>query len=520
MTSQVTVASLMTTAYRNYADRPALVDGEQVRSYRELGERVRAIVAGLRELGIRPGDRVAIVSANSAAFIEASQALFVGGFVRVTPSNRLHELEVQELLNDCRARAAFVDEDWSERLRRIDVPTVEHVVALGPGADGRPGSDDLATTQVAGTPTAEEQPRPDDLCALLYTSGTTGKPKGAMLTQANWAAMVRNSLVELPPAEVDDVVLHVAPLSHFSGYVEPTYTARGACHVVAAPFVPAEALRLIAERAVTVVPAVPTMVNMLVQEAESGSYDVSSLRAVVYGGSSIAPARLARAVTAFGDVFVQFFGLSETPMPLTALSSREHAFERGETAPTRLASAGRVSPFVELQIRDDEGREVEPGQVGEIVVRGDNVMVGYWERPEQTAAVLRADGWAATGDLGRLEGGYLYIVDRKKDLIITGGYNVYPNEVENAIATLPEVDEVVVVGVPDETWGEGIHAAVVRRPGAQLSERDVVDACLQQLAPYKKPRSVSFVDSLPRTGSGKLKRREVRDQVVVSVSTA
>lgn len=234
---------------------------------------------------------------------------------------------------------------------------------------------------------------------------------------------------------------------------------------------------------------------------------------VVYSGSPIAPDRLARGRKVFGDVFVQFYGLSETPIPLSALSPRDHAFDPSSPLPDRLSSAGRVNPFVELKIVGPDSKQFPVGEVGEIVVRGDNTMAGYWDKPEKTAEMIDAEGWAATGDLGRLdEDGYLYVVDRMKDTIITGGYNVYPTEVENAISTLEAVQEVAVVGVPNEQWGESVKAVIVPRSGHNLSMEEVVAVCQDNLADYKKPRSVEFVEELPKTGSGKIMRRKIRDR--------
>jgi len=491
----ISVAAILETAYERFARYPALRDGDHTRTYAELGDRAHRFADALRELGVRPGDRVALIASNSAAYVEASHALFVGGFVRVALSAKLHPDEIAQILGDCAPAAVVVSADWAARLPE----TGAHRVVFGDGFE------DLIAR---GRPTRPPRtPGPDDLAALLYTSGTTGLPKGATLTHANWAAMMRNSMVELPTIGTDDVILHVAPLSHFSGYVEPTCSARGATHIVHETFDPATVVEAIERERVTVLPVVPTMLNMMLPEAEAGGHDFSSLRTILYGGSGIAPDRLARAVRVFGDVFVQFFGLSETPMPLTALSQRDHRFDPGGAAPSRLASAGRPNPFVELRV------DAPAGEVGEILVRGDTVMAGYWGKPEQTAEMLDGDGWAATGDLGRLDGdGYLYIVDRKRDMIVTGGYNVYPAEIENAISVLREVQEVAVVGVPDERWGEAVKAVVVLRPGAQLTAADIVAACTERLASYKKPRSVEFVDDLPKTGSGKLMRRKVRDR--------
>ncbi len=510
--SKVSVASILETSYRRFAGRPALIDGEQTRTYSELGERAHRIASALGGLGIEPGERVALVAPNSANYIEFSHAIFVGGYVRVTPSCKLHPNEVRQIVEDCEPQVLVVSPDWLEQIAgiRSELPSVSHVVVFGPASEGAIGYEELL--DLGSTAAPAKTPGPKDLCALLYTSGTTGRPKGAMLTHANWAAMMRNSMVELPPIESSDVVLHVAPLSHFSGYAEPTYSARGACHLVHEAFEPRAVLEAIERDRVTTVPLVPTMLNLMLPDAEAGERDFSSLRTILYGGSGIAPDRLRRAVNVFGDVFVQFFGLSETPMPLSALSQYDHRFDAHGPPPTRLASAGRVNPFVELRICDDGGAEVPIGEVGEIVVRGDTVMAGYWHKPKETAEMIDSDGWAATGDLGRFDDeGYLYIVDRKRDMIVSGGYNVYPAEVENAIAALQEVQEVAVVGIPDDRWGESVKAVVVLRPGARLTEEDVVESCTERLAGYKRPRSVDFVDELPKTGSGKLMRRKVRE---------
>ena len=495
----VTLATLLERSYRHHAGEVAVVDGDRRMTYAQLGDRAHRVANALAELGVRRGDALVIVAGNRRELIGVDHGLWVGGFVRVALSNRLHPNEVAHIVGDCGAAAVVVEPEWADQLQGST-----RVVVLGEPYE------DLVTGSSAEPPGV--LPGAGDLAALLYTSGTTGMPKGAMLTHANWVAMARNSMVELPPIDRSDVVLHVAPLSHLSGYAAIPYFVGGATHVVLRRFEPPEVLETIGAERVTAVPLVPTMINLLLPTAEAGHRDTSSLRTILYAGSAIAPDRLARAVRAFGEVLVQFYGLSETPMPLTTLSARDHRFDPDGCPPPRLASAGRVNPFVELRLLSDDAGEVPTGDVGEIAVRGDTVMAGYWGKPAETAEMIDDEGWARTGDLGRLDDdGYLYIVDRKKDMIVTGGYNVYPTEVENAISTLAEVEEVAVVGVPDERWGESIKAVVVRRPGAALSEEDVVEACTKALAGYKKPRSVEFVDQLPKTGSGKIMRRKVRD---------
>jgi acyl-CoA synthetase (AMP-forming)/AMP-acid ligase II len=325
--------------------------------------------------------------------------------------------------------------------------------------------------------------------------------------------MIRNCLVEMPPVDERDLLLHVAPLSHFSGYVASPCFVRGAANLVLPRFDPKETLEALRDHPVTVLPMVPTMINMVTTAAEDlGSEVVTSLRAIIYGGSAIAPDRLRRATQVFGDVFLQFYGLSETPMPLTAMSRTAHMFDPSQPPPERLGSAGRRSPFVELRLLDEDGKEVATGDVGEILVRSDSLMRGYWNKPAETTAMFDDEGWAATGDLGRMDAdGYLYVVDRKKDMVVTGGYNVYPTEVENVISTLPGVQEVAVVGAPDERFGECIVAVIAVRPGHQVTETDILGVCSQELADFKKPRRIVFVDELPKTGSGKIQRKQVRE---------
>jgi acyl-CoA synthetase (AMP-forming)/AMP-acid ligase II len=302
-------------------------------------------------------------------------------------------------------------------------------------------------------------------------------------------------------------------MSHLSGSVGTACYSRGAATAMLRKFEPEAVLRAIAELGVTVLPLVPTMLSALVDAAERVTVDLSTLRAIPYGGSAIAPQLLERARTAFGDVLVQLYGLSEALVPLAALSPAAHRGDGGQRSAQRLSSAGRPTPFVDMRVLTDEGTEADPGTAGEILVRGDTVMAGYWANQAATREVMTPDGWLRTGDVGYLaEDGYLYLVDRKRDVIVSGGYNVYPAEVERVIETLPEVHEVVVVGAPDERWGETVTAVIALKAGAQLSAERIVEVCRQQLAGYKKPTSVHFVGDLPKNSTGKLLRREVRER--------
>lgn len=507
----VSLGTLMERSYRLYAPRLAVIENDRRTTYRDLGSRVHRIANALLGAGMRPGDRVAILSRNSTAFWEVEHALAIGGFIRVALTPRLHQREVEYIGNDCEPRVVFVDETWAELLPAVApaIPSLERIVQISGQATALESLDGF----LEGTDDApaETIPSAGSVAALLYTSGTTGRPRGATLTHGNLVAMLRSVQTEVPPIDPSDVVLHVAPLTHMSGGCAFTYFTRGAMQTLLPAFDPRSVLETIERLRVTVIPLVPSMLNRLVEAYEDSPTDATSLRAVLYGGSPIAPDRLARAIQAFGEVFIQLYGLSEAVMPLAALSQRDHRLEADGSASRRHASAGRPHPFWELRIVDDDGSELPPGEEGEILVRGDNVMAGYWNDPEQTAAMIDADGWAHTGDVGRMDDeGYLTIVDRKRDMIVSGGFNVYPTEVENAILTLVGVREAAVVGAPDDEWGEAVTAVVVVRPGHTVTVEDVLQACRANLASYKAPKAVHFVDDLPKSGVGKILRREVR----------
>lgn len=522
-TSRVTqtVTSLLARTYATHAARPAIVaaDGSAI-TFAELGGRARRLAGGLRRLGLAAADRIVVLMKNRPESFEIDHGLLAGSFIRVALSYRLHPLEVLRIARDCAATAIFVDAESAPGLLAalrhdglrltvisVDAPAVEAAIIDSLSEGVIPYTDLLEAD--------EHEPAgadPEDICWLPYTSGTTGQPKGVMVSHRSLLACMRNLMVELPAIEPSDVLLHVAPLTHLSGYLGLTCLSRGASQVPMATFDPATTLRAIGEHGVTVLPIVPTMINALLPEAETGDYDLGSIHTVLYGGSAIAPDRLARAVKVFGDVFVQAYGLTEVAFPLTSLSKQGHRFAATGDVPERLASAGRVTPFVELRLVTPEGNEADAGELGEIWARGDIVMSGYWNRPEDTAAMISPDGWAATGDVGKMVDGYIYIVDRKKDMIVSGGFNIFPSEVENAISAIDGVDEVAVIGVPDEQWGEAVRAVVVLRPGADLTEADIAAGCKERIASYKKPQSVVFASEIPKTGTGKVRRRELRDE--------
>jgi acyl-CoA synthetase (AMP-forming)/AMP-acid ligase II len=508
----MTLTSLVARAYETYRDSTAIIaeDGSTT-TYGELGAAARRLAGGLASIGLGQGDRVLVALGNRPEYLLIDHALLSGGFVRVPLSYRLHASEIVGVAADAGARLIFSESAKVDELRaEIERRGLRTQVAVVDGA--HESADHVLADLKAHDEAPAAEVGPDDLVWLPYTSGTTGEPKGVMVLHRGLMATIRNLMVELPPIDPSDVVLHIGPLSHLSGYLAMVYFTRGAAHITRLEFDAAETLRTIQEHRVTVMPSVPTIITMLLDEAETGAYDLSSLHTILYGGSAIAPDRLARAVRSFGNVFVQGYGLTEVPFPLTSMSKESHRFNPDGPVPERLASAGRVTPFIDLMLADDEGNEVAPGEIGEIWARGDQMMAGYWNRPEATADVVKRNGWVATGDVGRLVDGYVHIVDRKKDMIVSGGFNVFPSEVENVISAVPGVREVAVVGTPDPRWGEAVTAIVSLEPGATVSAEDVVAACKASIAGYKKPQSVVFVDELPKTSSGKVLRRELRGQ--------
>ncbi|HLI16174.1 MAG TPA: AMP-binding protein [Acidimicrobiales bacterium] len=505
------LAELVRRCHERYGTERALLTPTGWRRYSDVEKMASSCAGALAELGAGPGDRVVVAVENRPELVALDHALFGSGRVRVALGARLRAPEVAAIVQDCQARVLVCEPALAEVLR------AEHGSAVG-------GVAVVTTTSTPGAAASLEElfarggggldaaPDPDDAVAIMYTSGSTGDPKGAIVTDRAWVAMVAGLWAELPPIGPGDIVLHVAPMSHFSGSVGSAYTLRGAGVVTLARYSPEEVLALVERHRVSALPLVPTMLKEVAAVALRRRHDLSSIRAIPYGGAAIAPAALASAYRAFGDVLYQFYGLSEALVPLSALSAREHATREGAPPPARLGSAGRPTPWVAVRIAGEDGRALAPGEPGEIQVRGDVVTPGYWGRPAASVEAF-AGGWFRTGDLGRLDPeGYLHILDRCRDVIVTGGYTVYAAEVERAIESLDAVAEVAVVGAPHERWGEAIVALVVRRPGHDLEAAEVIEACRAKLAAYKQPVSVEFVPELPRTSTGKVSRRVLRER--------
>jgi long-chain acyl-CoA synthetase len=504
-----------------YVDRNhhiAMHDGHRSLTYSALGTRATRLANGLRAAGLDRGDRIMLIAANSCEWVEVDHACYRGGFVRVAVLPRLHPRELAQIARDADPAAVIADAQWLATAGTDWVPdSVRLRVGIGGTVEGTVPFEDL----VAGGDENEPPPAdPDAVQWISYTSGTTGTPKGVVYTSRTIGAMVRNICTEMRTPHPDSAAVHTAPLSHFSGAVAAAVFAAGGTNVLLGSFDIPALIDALATGDVDVLPLVPTQITMLTEalaaeEAAGRHHDTSSVRLLLYAGSAIAPNRLAEAQRRFGRVMLQMYGSTEAPMPLTALHPEDHIEEAsaGGRLP-RLASAGQPTRYVELKIRSDSGRDLASGEVGEVVARGQQVTPGYWNSPEETAKVLDNDGWFRTGDAGYLDAdGYLFLVDRKKDMIVTGGFNVYPREVENVISTLDGVREVAVVGAPSARWGEEITAVVAPTEGTVLTAEDVIAHCRNSLGGYKIPKRVEFVTELPKSGAGKILKREIREKL-------
>ncbi|MFP5309741.1 MAG: long-chain-fatty-acid--CoA ligase [Actinomycetes bacterium] len=500
------VAARLRTTAAQHPDQVALVWQDQAITYAELDARVDAGVAGLRALGVGSGDRVAIVVGNVPAFVEAHFATLRAGGVVVPCNLGLATDELVHVFADSGAKVVVTADAVAATVlaATAQVGTVERVVVVG--ASEAPAGADTTWRELldTATPAAEADRSPDDLAALVYTSGTTGRPRGAMLTRRNLTAAQDQSLAGRLRVERDDVVLLVLPLFHIYALnvgLGASVTV-GATMVLVERFDATSSLGTIVEHGVTVVLGAPPMYVAWENTAGISAAPFASVRVAVSGAAPLPVQVLQRFRDATGVEIWEGYGLTEAAPSVTSNAMADEA---------RPGSVGLPLPGVELRLVDEDGEDVEDGDPGEVWVRGPNVFQGYWNDPEGTAEALAEGGWLRTGDVGvRDADGYLYLVDRKKDLVIVSGFNVYPREVERVLYAHGDVAEAAVVGVPHPYTGEAVKAFVVRRPGTDLGEDDLAAFCRTRLARYRAPEIIEFVDALPTTATGKVRRVELR----------
>lgn len=511
------IASLLVRAATTRADSPALMRGDAVvADYRTFARRSGAVARWLTEdLRLAPGDRVGFAMTNCVEFEEVLFGSWMAGMTAVPINAKLHPREFAYILENSGARVCFTTEDLAEGLAGVmdDLPNCERLLVAG---------DAEYAAVVAGDSMAMAHRAPDDPAWLFYTSGTTGRPKGATLTNRNLMGCTLAYLADVDRIEAGDHWLHAAPMSHGGGCYGLPFVAAAARQVVpeSGKFDPPEIYDLLPKLPGTAFFAAPTMVKRLVEHPSRTAADVRNLKTVVYGGGPMYVEDCKAAFAAFGPVLVQIYGQGECPMTITCLPRADIADQAHPRFEARIASAGRAFTNVEVMVADADDAPVATGELGEVCVRGDLVMAGYWKNPDASAEALK-NGWLHTGDVGFLDDdGYLTLRDRSKDMIISGGTNIYPREVEEALLTHPGVAEVSVIGEPDEEWGENVLAYVVARPGSGVDQAALDGHCRDLIARFKRPKSYRFVDALPKNNYGKVLKTDLRDMLAAETARA
>ncbi len=498
------IAGIVAGVARAMPDRPAVTAGGQTLSYGAFWDRARRIAGGFRARGLLPGDRVLLCMENRGAVLEAMFACWIAGLCAVPANARLHPREVAYISENCGARLLVTTAGLHADLAGL-AGEVEALDAVLCAED----PDDWGAL-LAADPAPLYPAAPEEDAWLFYTSGTTGRPKGARLSHRSLLFMAHCYYADIDFLDETDTKLHAAPLSHASGIYALPHMFRGGHQVVLPGFEPGAILDALRHyRNVTLFGA-PTMVTRLVHSPEVAAADTRNLKTLYYGGGPMYVADLERALAIFGPKLYQLYGQGESPMTITGLSKRLHGESAHPRFRERLASCGVARTGVAFRVVDEAGRDLPPGEVGEVVTRSDCVMSGYWRNPEATAAALR-DGWLWTGDLGSVDAeGFLTLRDRSKDMIISGGSNIYPREIEEVLLRDPAVLECSIVGRPHPEWGEEVVAFLVAAPGARPDIAALERRCLDSIARYKRPRAWRVVPALPKNNYGKVLKTELR----------
>ncbi|MEO8164335.1 MAG: AMP-binding protein [Betaproteobacteria bacterium] len=496
---------------RTFPDNPAVSLGESVWiRYGDLMRRVAAMAAGIRNgLGLLPGDCVALAMANCPEYVEIWYAAWYAGLTTVPMNAKLHPKELEYILRDSSAKVCFVSAELARQVEALrgNLPALKRVLEV-PSPE--------YTALYRAEPNLEmSEAEPDAAAWLFYTSGTTGRPKGVVITHRNLLCMSLSYFAAVDSIGPRDCVLHAAPMSHGSGQYNFPHMLAGANQVIpeSGHFEPAEIFQLCRRWSGVTMFAAPTMVHRLVGHARVHAPALDGLKTIVYGGGPMYVQDIKAALDTMGPRFAQIYGQGESPMTITALSKFHLAHRDHPRYEQRLASVGVAQPPVEVRVADAQDRALPAGEIGEILVRGDTVMRGYWRNPQASAETLR-NGWLHTGDVGSFdEEGFLTLRDRSKDMIISGGSNIYPREVEEVLLRHPAVSEVSVVGRPHPEWGEEVIAFVVVREGSRVPEQELDALCLDHIARFKRPKSYRFVADLPKNNYGKVLKTSLRAQL-------
>ncbi len=499
---------LITRSAHYFPDRTACVIAGQSITYRDLNRRVNRLANAFLGAGLKKGDRVGLLFHNSLAYLESYLALYKAGLVWVRLNARLTPAEVKAMLDDSGALALVHGPEFTPVAEKVG-SGVKWLIQQGKPGQGIDYDDFLGKGSEAEPPAEVSL---DDVSDLWYTSGTTGAPKGIMLTHRNILTCAQFLLSEVYQITPEDRFLTAGALSHAGSVRVLPFIIRGASCYLHNHFDPAQIYAEIEHSKITDLAVVPTMLVALLDEPARSRCDFSSLKRITYAGSPTTVERIKEALEVLGLVLHQAYGQAESIISITHLPREEHAWKGNPDRERRLASTGREFPGVQVRIVDDQDRVLGPNEVGEVATRSDLVMQGYWNLPDATAEAFRG-GWLHTGDIGYLdEGGYLFLVDRKHDKIITGGLNVYPREVEEVIALHPAVAQAAVFGHKDEYWGDAVTAAVVVRAGHSLTEEELKAFLKERVAGYKRPKKIHFVPDLPKNLYGKVLRKDLKQQ--------
>ncbi len=525
-------------ALKLFSQKRAIVCGGKHWTYQEFGSRVHQLSRCLKGFGLKKDDKVAILHPNCHTFLEAYYAIPQIGAISVPINTRLSPREIAFILQDSESKILIADSMFKSQLDPIrkEIRGIKKILWTGEdqgtfsppdplpkasarGRDGRNRSIDLNYEEALRREDSDALPVPpmngEDIAQIYYTSGTTGRPKGVMLSHKNVTMHALGTIAEVHLTD-GDVWVHVAPLFHLAdAWATWAVTWVGGTHVLVREFDARVVLETIQREKVTLTNLIPTMLNLMVNHPDTGKFDYSSLRVLLSGGAPIAPEVVRKIVETFKCDYLQTYGMTETSPYLTLSVLKEHLKKLPREEQLRFKSkTGREFIGVELKVVSEQGKEVKKDEkeIGEIIVKGDTVTKGYWKLPEETKKSIK-EGWLYTGDMAVIdEEGYVTIVDRKKDMILTGGENVYSTEVENVLYMVPAILECAVIGVPDQKWGEAVKAIVVLKPRQKATEQEIIQFCKERMAHYKAPKSIDFIEALPRTGSGKIHKKNLRDK--------
>lgn len=509
----MTVGDLLVRNANKFPQKKAVVFEDVSLTYRALNERVNRLANSMIDLGLRKGDRVGVLIHNCHQFIEVYFACAKTGSIFCPYNSHLRQWELKDVINYSAPKILLVDRDYGSEIAELkaDLPSVETYICLQtPGQPFMKDYEILISGGKVGEPGVKVLE--DDVQSIIFTAGTTGKPKGAMRTHRHLVSDAYSSVIDLK-VDYDESVLIVFPMYHVAcedNIVRHTFMPNTIYVKRDGGFNPEEVLAYVSKERISRCHFVPTMIHSLIQVPNVGKYDLSNLRLILYAGSSMPVELLKKAIEVFPCGFAQLYGQTESGPFTTCLRPEDHVLEGSQKSIDRLASSGRPAINYEIRIVDDDDNDVPIGEVGEIIGRSEAMMIGYWQMPEETEKKLK-NGWLHTGDLGRFdEDGYVYIVERKNDLIISGGVNIYPREVEEVLYRHPAVSEVSVIGIPDEHWGEIVQAVIVLKEGTQATEGEIIAFCGQNLAAFKKPKGVAFWKELPKSPQGKILKKEIR----------